>query len=402
MNKTSNKAKNKIKKIIILMIAINLFIATSIFASNVINIEKSSPINGEIAPSLNADEQVFADELNKIINETPSVIEIKNLIDSSNDIPIITFGSYMQRSNLKKDPIQWYILEKRGDRAILLSKYVLDTQKYFTKDFTITWDGSYIRKWLNDKFMKEAFTATEKKFITTNPYKSVGLISIPSYTDIENYFKKNNTFIDYVNATARIINRFKKDDEAPFEYWLYNNEASNTAEVIINRHGEKEEKIVTDVYGVRPMIILRFTPDNNKINNKIINQITGQEVSLTNNDMSAPIYVKDTVNDSFIYSFYDDHDTKLASQVKIRVPVIGSSNQAKADLMNNMLLATGIEAVRNSTKLHIDNYFEKTINVTFGDIKEQDYNTYMIPFTYNGMYICNLWFNLLTGQCYSE
>ena len=86
----------------------------------------------------------------------------------------VKFGRYYQdKSGLKKNPIDWIVLEKREDRVLLLSKYILDSKpiKTYTKEELelyrgheiYTWRDSTLRKWLNNEFYNIVFNSKEKK-----------------------------------------------------------------------------------------------------------------------------------------------------------------------------------------------------------------------------------------------
>ena len=80
---------------------------------------------------------------------------------------IIIFGSYEQDNDLgnEKEPIEWIVLDKRDNQALLLSKYALDCFYYYGKFSSVTWETSTIRKWLNNDFLDEAFTSEQKASI---------------------------------------------------------------------------------------------------------------------------------------------------------------------------------------------------------------------------------------------
>lgn len=81
----------------------------------------------------------------------------------------ITFGSYEQDNNLAngKEPIEWLVLEKKGGKALVISKHALDWQQYNTDFEEVTWETCTLRKWLNDEFINSAFTSSEKSRIPT-------------------------------------------------------------------------------------------------------------------------------------------------------------------------------------------------------------------------------------------
>ena len=81
----------------------------------------------------------------------------------------VVFGSYEQDGNTENGPekIEWMILEQEGNQALLLSKYALDAKSYNTEYVDVTWETSTIREWLNDTFMRSAFSDEEQSAIQT-------------------------------------------------------------------------------------------------------------------------------------------------------------------------------------------------------------------------------------------
>ena len=82
----------------------------------------------------------------------------------------ISFGNYEQDNNLAngKEAIQWRVVAVEEDRMLLVSLVGLDVQKYNQKWRKLTWENSTIRKWLNEVFIKEAFTSEEQaKILST-------------------------------------------------------------------------------------------------------------------------------------------------------------------------------------------------------------------------------------------
>ena len=79
----------------------------------------------------------------------------------------ITFGHYEQDNNTGngKEPIEWLVLEVRGNQALLISRYGLDVQPYNTIRGDLSWETSSLRKWLNGEFLNNAFSTKEQKAI---------------------------------------------------------------------------------------------------------------------------------------------------------------------------------------------------------------------------------------------
>ena len=81
----------------------------------------------------------------------------------------IQFGNYCQTAAYEERPIVWQILDKKRDRWLLLSKYVLACEHY--NDKKTTWEKSSMRRWLNETFLMKAFSDEERQLIlkTTVP-----------------------------------------------------------------------------------------------------------------------------------------------------------------------------------------------------------------------------------------
>lgn len=97
------------------------------------------------------------------------------------EIEIDTFGSYEQDSDTGngKEPIEWLVLDRDGDKALLLSKYALDYQSFmpFYEPVTepFTWESSSLRRWLNGTFLNSAFSVDERqRLLTTTVITSPG------------------------------------------------------------------------------------------------------------------------------------------------------------------------------------------------------------------------------------
>ncbi len=93
-----------------------------------------------------------------------------------------------------------------GNKALLISKYGLDCQRYNSKYEEVTWETCTLRGWLNRDFLNAAFSDSEKKFITEteidnsnsqgNPVWSwasegnntTDRFFLPSYAEARDYF----------------------------------------------------------------------------------------------------------------------------------------------------------------------------------------------------------------------
>lgn len=73
----------------------------------------------------------------------------------------IAFGRYEQDNNTSNgaEPIEWLVLDRDGDRALMLSQQVLDAQPFCESSAEAEWNTSDVRAWLNDAFLNAAFSA---------------------------------------------------------------------------------------------------------------------------------------------------------------------------------------------------------------------------------------------------
>ncbi len=53
-------------------------------------------------------------------------------------------------------------MDEDNHKALLLSRYGLDEQPYNTANTEVTWETSSLRAWLNDEFIRNAFSSAEQ------------------------------------------------------------------------------------------------------------------------------------------------------------------------------------------------------------------------------------------------
>ena len=80
---------------------------------------------------------------------------------------IVTFGHYEQDNNRVNgpEPIEWVVLDVQGNKALLLSKYALDSMPYHAVSESVTWEKCTLRSWLNNEFLSAAFNEKEQSVI---------------------------------------------------------------------------------------------------------------------------------------------------------------------------------------------------------------------------------------------
>ena len=148
----------------------------------------------------------------------------------------VFFGSYEQdniTSNGKED-IEWLVLAKEGNRALLISRYALGCQPYNTSRTDTTWETCSLRKWLNGTFINNAFTADEQNSIqrttvtadknpsySTSPgNKTTDKVFLLSIAEANKYFDSNSARACSATAYAKAQGAYTNSDNGNCWWWL--------------------------------------------------------------------------------------------------------------------------------------------------------------------------------------
>ena len=83
---------------------------------------------------------------------------------------VIKFGKYEQDNDESNGPedIEWQVLDIKGGKMLVISKYALDCQPYntpYNKYADVTWETCSLRNWLNSAFCGGTFTEDERALI---------------------------------------------------------------------------------------------------------------------------------------------------------------------------------------------------------------------------------------------
>jgi len=123
---------------------------------------------------------------------------------------VVYFGLYEQDgiTSNGKEVIEWLVLEKKDNQALVISKYGLDRQDY-NYMAEVTWETCSLRKWLNSSFMDTDFSAKEQNSILSsmvtadkNPENNIfpgnnttDKVFLLSFTEANKYFHSDETRI---------------------------------------------------------------------------------------------------------------------------------------------------------------------------------------------------------------
>ena len=184
----------------------------------------------------------------------------------------VFFGAYEQDNNTSngKEDVEWLVLEVKDGKALVISKYALDCQKYNTSYTDVTWETCTLRKWLNNNFINSAFTADEKAMIPTvtvsadkNPEYSTNpgnatqdQVFLLSITEANKYFSSDSArqckSTEYAVAGGVYVN----SSGNCCWWWLRSPGYSQNYAAIVSHDRDVFEfgSFVTDNYAVRPAL----------------------------------------------------------------------------------------------------------------------------------------------------
>ena len=98
-------------------------------------------------------------------------------------VDYVEFGRYPQTAEGEVRPVEWRVLARENNKALVISRYVLDARRFDPE--SNDWSESEIRRWLNGEFYNSAFSGEEKVRIISFNQDNVFLLS---REEAEKYF----------------------------------------------------------------------------------------------------------------------------------------------------------------------------------------------------------------------
>lgn len=181
-----------------------------------------------------------------------------NMIDEEiNKISAAKVGNTVSFGRMNEEDIKWIIIEKNDDSALLITKYVIGGLAYNNRHASTTYEGSSIRKHLNEEGYYELFYKKERSFIKT--CNSLGdKLYLLSPEEVAEYLKESD---------LRITNTNKKWNGANVSalngnswWWLRNDENKIKVDVISSTGNLETDREYVNVAsgGVRPVIRVKL------------------------------------------------------------------------------------------------------------------------------------------------
>ena len=212
---------------------------------------------------------------NSFLEPHPVVEQIKNArttVDYANDTLVnqmntVLFGSYPQSdvSGSRKDPIEWIVLEKQNDKALLMSKLIIEND-VFSNQIVSNYNNSSIREYLNNSLYYSIFGDEDKNIVLYTDIDGVSNnLFLISYSEFIKYFgtnvtdnKKGTSYVtDYLKYSRNDITVSNKAGTWYYgnsSYWLRDIVGGNALYVGLSGKLKNTGDSMTLNDGVRPAV----------------------------------------------------------------------------------------------------------------------------------------------------
>ena len=185
----------------------------------------------------------------------------------------LEFGRYDHREKAngftgsdtrKPQSIVWDILARDGDRALLISRYVLDVRAFHDTVLPVTWADSELRRWLNGDFLSLAFTAQEQSAIDLTTIDSQDgqpvqdRLFLMSYDEVYRYMPTDE--LREAKGTPHVTGHYNTYDRS--DWLLRRLGQAGTAVPCISRFGDLTTVNASGTpAGIRPAMWVTLSPE---------------------------------------------------------------------------------------------------------------------------------------------
>ena len=208
----------------------------------------------------------YQDVASMIAND-PHLIDAakeENLLSLQLKGSIFHFGSYKQDEHEEKRDIEWLVLDVQATVSLIISRYCLFAKEYSAKCGDISWENSTLRSWLNEKFIKEAFSNDEKNEIipigTTESIRNESnntqdKIFLLTKAEAQKYFKDNGQLVAEPTEYAESQECYVDEEYHTCYWWLKEEKPSQDTIEVIGPDGSLDRVTAnSNGIGVRPAL----------------------------------------------------------------------------------------------------------------------------------------------------
>ena len=176
----------------------------------------------------------------------------------------VWFGAYEQDNDLSNgaEDVEWVVLTRDDDGILVISRYALDYMQYSSSTENVSWDTCSLRKWLNETFLRSAFSEDEQNRIRD----VIGKVFLLSTPDAYKYMGTDEARrcvpTAYAIAKGAITSSsYQVDGKDTCGWWLRTPYSSNWHAAVITIDGAVstlDVDIWLIYYGVRPALWIDF------------------------------------------------------------------------------------------------------------------------------------------------
>lgn len=163
----------------------------------------------------------------------------------------VTFGKFPQET-AEPEPLEWMILKRLGDRALLVARNVIDSRRFDPE--TNKWCDSELRGWLNGQFLSDTFAPDERaRIVPSDTGDSVFLLSA---READSYFydDEERKGVATAYAVGRGVNHYDWADGKTW-WWLRTPGEQGNGAALVSTFGSVfpfGDNIVIEYAGIRP------------------------------------------------------------------------------------------------------------------------------------------------------
>ena len=243
----------------------------------------------------------------------------------------LTLGTYPTGENGEPEKIEWFIIDKANNKALIISKNIIDFLPAHKKSECIIWEDSYIRKWLNKDFIKAAFCDEEKRAFVDAEEPIFLLSKKESWKYFTSNFSRAAVTTKYANAQREKKGKaIIQKDHFRNSWWVRNDDFPCNGASVVFSNGDifLGDMNIRDIGGIRPTlwIDLNQLPENAELtwfDNCMVEHCDGY-------------YIKNGVLTSISENALDVSVTK-------KVKAVGSHVTHGCEMINSIELPDGVE-----------------------------------------------------------
>lgn len=173
----------------------------------------------------------------------------------SKEVPKIDVNGPVILGRFQDEDIEWIVLDVQDGKALLLSKYCIDSRVFNSRERDISWKLCILRTWLNSDFYKSAFTSGEKKIILNTELPEDGVtdrIFILSGDEVMKYLPDPDyAYVAYPTKYAMERGVVINIDNS-CGWWVRTSGLVDTRALVFGSGQGEYVPVNKDCYGVRP------------------------------------------------------------------------------------------------------------------------------------------------------